>query len=286
MSTVCIIIPARYQSTRLPGKPLKKILGVPMIERVARTAGAVSRRNENCSYLVATDHPEIEAFCAGKGIPVVMTSEHCKNGTVRCWEAVSGIEVAADFIVNLQGDNPLCPPHLIQSLIREWRKDASGARKVADVYTPAVHLPWAEYARLLKQKEATPYSGTTVEVSRSGRALSFSKSVIPAIRDVEKARRELPMSPVRRHVGLYAYTRRALERYCTFESEGLLSDYEKNYIEGLEQMRFLYNDLTVRVIDVDYRGRPTTSGVDSPEDVKRVEEILTSHGELDLENID
>lgn len=286
MSSISIVIPARYHSTRLEGKPLLPIKGVPMILRVARIARAVCRKNEGCSYVVATDHPEIETFCRGEDVPVVMTSERCKNGTERCREAVGKLSGEIDLVVNLQGDNPLCPPHLIQALIRAWRDSVTGANSAADVFTPAVRLSWPEYDRLLEQKKTTPFSGTTVEVAKNGNALSFSKGVIPAIRKIDKARAELAVSPVRRHVGLYAYTRSALERYFNLEAEGMISEYELDSVEGLEQMRFLYNNMIVRVVDVDYRGRPTTSGVDSREDVDRVEGILNDYGEIDLENID
>lgn len=115
-------------------------------------------------------------------------------------------------------------------------------------------------------------------VDRLGYALAFSKQTIPAIRKEDQARDLLPKSPVRRHVGLYAYSGRALESYFSLPP----SVYERSYIEGLEQMRFLENGIKMRVVDVDYRGRETTSGVDSPEDVKRVEEILEKYGEFDL----
>ena len=119
-------------------------------------------------------------------------------------------------------------------------------------------------------KKETPYSGTTVLVDRQGYDLAFTKQTIPAIRKEDQARDLLPKSPVRRHVGLYAYSGRALESYFSLPP----SVYERSYIEGLEQMRFLENG--------DYRGRETISGVDSPEDVYRVEEILEKYGEFDL----
>ncbi|MDR1744533.1 MAG: 3-deoxy-manno-octulosonate cytidylyltransferase [Planctomycetota bacterium] len=281
---VLIVIPARYQSTRLPGKPLALINGVPMIERVARIAGAVCRATPGCSLVVATDHQFILDFCKGKNIPAVMTSETCKSGTERCLEAADKTGSEARFIVNLQGDNPLCPPRIVQALIDAWiAADERGGGDVADVFTPAVKLTWDEYDRLLAQKQTTPHSGTTVTVAHNGNALYFSKAVIPSIRKKEQAMRTFPASPVRRHIGLYAYTRSALERYFAFEAEGRLSEYEQSSVEALEQLRFLYNGMTVRVIDVEYRGRKTMSGVDSPEDVKRAEEILNEFGELELE---
>ncbi len=279
---ILIVIPARYHSTRLPGKPLALIAGVPMIERVARIAQAVCRATPGCSPVVATDHESIMNFCRDKNIPAVMTSESCKSGTERCREAAAKTGSGARFIVNLQGDNPLCPPHIVKTLIDAWL--ASGADGgAADVFTPAVKLSWSEYDRLLLQKRTTPHSGTTVTVDRDGNALYFSKAVIPSIRKREQAARALPVSPVRRHIGLYAYTQSALERYFEFEAEGRLSEYEKSDVEALEQLRFLHNGMTVRVVDVDYRGRKTMSGVDSPEDVSRAEAILAEYGDPDAE---
>ena len=271
-SSILIVIPARYASTRLPGKPLVKIAGVEMIKRVADIAAAICRHNENCNYVVATDDERITTYCAQVGVPAVMTSESCRSGTERCWDAVCQQEQAPDFIINLQGDNPLCPPWVIQELIDAWKSAP------ADVFTPCIHLDWAEYDRLVEAKRTTPYSGTTVLVNKDGYALAFSKNIVPAIRKPEKARASMEMSPVRRHVGLYAYTYGALKTYFSLPE----SPYEQGSIEGLEQMRFLYNGLKIKMVETGYRGRKTTSGVDSPEDVERVESILAEYGEYDL----
>ena len=241
MEKVLIVIPARYDSSRLPGKPLVKIKGIEMIKRVSDIADFVCRKNESCSYLVATDDERIVSFCESREIPVMMTSTNCKSGTERCYEAVRKQDTNPGLIINLQGDNPTCPPWILQDLIDTWRKEK------ADVLTASVLLGWSEYDQLLAMKKETPYSGTTVLVDRLGYALAFSKQTIPAIRKEDQARDLLPKSP-----------------------------------EGLEQMRFLENGIKMRVVDVDYRGRETTSGVDSPEDVKRVEEILEKYGEFDL----
>lgn len=270
--SILIVIPARYASTRLPGKPLVKIAGKEMIRRVADIAESICRHNENCSYVVATDDTRILDFCTGAGIPAVMTAESCRSGTERCWDAVSQQAEPPAFIINLQGDNPLCPPWVIQQLIDAWKAAP------ADVFTPCIHLDWNEYDRLVESKKTTPYSGTTVLVGKDGYAMAFSKSTIPAIRKPEKARATLPKSPVRRHVGLYSYTYSALKNYFELPE----SDYELGAVEGLEQMRFLYNGLRVKMVEVDYRGRKTTSGVDSPEDIERVEAILAEYGEYEL----
>lgn len=267
MTAIRIIIPSRYDSTRLPGKPLIKIAGIEMIQRVATIAASVCRENSDCDYVVATDDERIIRFCNENEIPAVMTPTECQSGTERCFMTLKDRAEKPELIVNLQGDNPLCPPQFISALIRTWRTNPD-----ADVYTPGVQLSWDEYDRMIDDKKTTPYSGTTVLVDKNDNALAFSKSVLPMIRNVAKAKTAMPMSPVRRHIGLYAYTYRALEKYISLEP----SVYEPGYIEGLEQMRFLENGMRIKVVPVDVQGRKTTAGVDSPEDVRRVEEILAN----------
>jgi len=270
MKDILIVIPARYASSRLPGKPLLKIAGIEMIKRVAGIATFVCKQNTGCNYIVATDDQRIIDFCEKNGINVTMTSESCKNGTERCWNVIQRKKITPELIINLQGDNPLCPPWIIQDIIDEWRKTK------ADVYTPCVILNWDEYDTLIETKRETPYSGTTVLVDKNNFALAFSKNIIPAVRKIDTAKQCMQNSPVRRHIGLYAYTYNTLKDY--FDSEK--SEYEESYIEGLEQMRFLYNGLDVKMVNVNYRGRETTSGVDSPEDLIRVEDIISKYGEL------
>lgn len=268
---VLIIIPARYASSRLPGKPLVRIAGREMVLRVADIAALVCRDSDDCGYLVATDDGRIVDFCRAHDVPVVLTAESCTSGTERCRDAVRQLDYHPELIVNLQGDNPLCPPWVISALIDTWRQDAC-----AQVFTPCVHLDWAEYDALKETKRSTPFSGTTVLIDAGGQALAFSKNIIPAIRREDKARQTEAKPPVRRHVGLYAYTYSALDAYFGLEP----SPYE--LAEGLEQMRFLHHRIPVRVVEVDYRGRRSTSGVDSPEDVARVEAILAEFGEFVL----
>ena len=114
---VLIVIPARYGSSRLPGKPLVKIKGIEMIKRVSDIADFVCRKNESCSYLVATDDERIVSFCESREIPVMMTSTNCKSGTERCYEAARKQDTNPGLIINLQGDNPTCPPWILQDLI-------------------------------------------------------------------------------------------------------------------------------------------------------------------------
>lgn len=273
MKNILIVIPARYQSSRLPGKPLRLIAGKEMIKRVAEIASYICRKNINCRYVVATDDQRIVDFCEKNSIAVALTSSLCKSGTERCWNAVQLQPERPDLIINFQGDNPLCPPSVIQKIIDTWKVAE------AEVFTPCVVLSWEEYDKLVNVKKVTPYSGTTVLVDKGGYAIAFSKQILPSIRNQEVARAEMQYSPVRRHIGLYAYTYEALKKY--FELP--VSLCERNYIEGLEQMRFLENQLRVKMVEVVYEGRETTSGVDSVEDVERVEKILKKYGEFKLD---
>ena len=173
---ILIIIPSRFASTRLPEKPLVKIAGKEMVLRVAEIANYVCNKVEGCNYIVATDHEKIVNFCKENNIAVMMTSENCKSGTERCWDVTTKIAEKPDFIVNLQGDNPLCPPWFIEQLIEAWKNDKEG-----QVFTPSLHLSWEEYDRMKESKKITPYSGTTVEVDKFGYALAFSKAMIRCV---------------------------------------------------------------------------------------------------------
>ena len=269
---ILIVIPARYQSTRLPGKPLHHIAGIPMIKRVAQIAQYACRKFQNCDYVVATDDDRIITFCQKEQINVTMTSETCKSGTERCFDAIQNLDSYPDLIINLQGDNPLCPPWFITKLIEEWQND-----EIGQVFTPFVALNWDELDTLREAKLSTPYSGTTCLVDKQGYALAFSKLILPAIRNESKLRVEQPMvSPVRRHIGLYAYTYGALKKYFELET----GQYETP--EGLEQMRFLEHRIPIKLVPVSYGSRKGMSGVDSPEDVQRAEKILEECGEFDL----
>lgn len=268
---IAIVIPARYGSTRLPGKPLKLIAGKEMLSRVAMIAQSVCAGRDDCVYVVATDDSRIVDFCKANNIPVAMTSEECQSGTERSWDALGSLGFNPELIVNLQGDNPLCPPWFIEELIAAWEADSN-----AQVLTPYIQLSWDELDRLREAKKVTPFSGTTVIVDKESYALAFSKNIIPAIRKEESLRGKGATSPAKRHIGLYAYTYSALKEYFTLPT----SPYEE--FEGLEQMRFLHNRVPVKMVEVDYRGYGSMSGVDSPEDIVRAEAMIEKYGEFPL----
>lgn len=265
-------IPARYGSTRFPGKPLAKIAGKEMLLRVYENAMKAASKFEGCEAIVATDDERIMAFCAEKGIKAQMTSSDCRTGTDRIVELVRSQSEKPEFVVNLQGDNPICPTWFIEAIIGAYYNDNS-----VETVTPVVNLSWIELDSLREHKRETPFSGTTAVFNDKGDAFYFSKNIIPAIRKEEKIRETSEMSPVFRQVGLYGYRTDILEKIASLP-EGV---YEK--LEGLEQLRWIENDIKVRCVKVDYRNfvkMAALSGVDSPADVERVEAVLAEYGEF------
>ena len=258
-----IIIPARYASTRFPGKPLHPIDGVSMLARTveaARRAGKAA----GARVLVATDDNRIAAHAREIGVEAVMTDPDLPSGTDRCRAAAEIAAPDADFIVNLQGDAPFTPPAHIQALI--------GNAAEADVVTPVIRLSWAALDELRARKKTTPFSGTTCIRGADGRAIWFSKIILPAMRSEDKLRKAGPVSPVFQHVGLYGYRREALATIAELPT----SHYED--LEGLEQLRFLENGLSVYAVEVQPSSLPQ-SGIDTPEDAARAEQVLKQLGD-------
>ena len=273
-----IVIPARYASKRFPGKPLAMLAGKPILKRVWEIASFVCKTVPSCSAIVATETPsdscpsdQIVTFCKNSDIPVVTTSDACRSGSDRAWEVASRKTPAPDVIVNLQGDVPTCPPDFIVKLIKALEQ--SPTADVASVYT---RLSWEALDILRNLKQKTPFSGTTVVTNGANEALWFSKNIIPAIRNEERLRKESPFSPVKRHVGLYAYRYEALRFFASSEK----SPYEE--LEQLEQLRFLENGRRVQMVECEYPNGydKSISGVDSQEDLERIEQIIRENGEL------
>lgn len=268
MRTV-IIIPARYGSTRLPGKPLAMIAGQSMLRRVTRIAQAAANDDTDISIVVATDDDRIVQHAAEMGVASVMTPVSCPTGTDRAQAAVAQLRYKPDFILNLQGDAPLTPPDFVRAMIDSFAKDP------ADLVTPVTQMTWEQLDKLRENKKTTPFSGTTVAFDETtGLAHWFSKNIIPAVRKEKDLRDKSPLSPVWRHIGLYGYSRTMLEKFPKLP-EG---KFEK--LEGLEQLRVLEHGYKIRCVPVDYKGRASMSGVDSPEDIARAEALIAKHGEL------
>lgn len=268
MLDTLVVIPARYGSTRFPGKPLAKIAGKEMLLRVVDIAKK-GTQNASARIVVATEDQRIMDFCNNHHIECLMTSDSCKTGSDRVCEAVKILNVKPDLIINLQGDNPVCPPWFIEELILAFEKDTS-----VDLVTPCTQLSWEALDKLRESKKVTPFSGTTCVADKNGYALWFSKNIIPAIRKENDLRANSDKSPVLRHIGLYGYKYDSLFKFKSLNETA----YEK--LEGLEQLRFLENGMKIKIAIVDYKQFEGMSGVDSPEDVKRAEALFEKYGEF------
>lgn len=257
--SVLAVIPARYGSTRFPGKPLAMIAGRMMIERVWHIAAAANGVDR---VVVATDDDRIAAAVEAAGGEAVMTDPACRNGTERALDAMRRLDSDAEIIINVQGDAPLIPPWVIGDVAETLRADSSLA-----MATPAVELPAETETRMRADKAGGSSSGTTVVFNKASNAMYFSKNVIPFRRKPNEG------APVYQHIGLYGYRRDTLEQLVNFEP----TPFELT--ESLEQLRALENGIPIRVVLTNYRGRSAWS-VDTPEDAARVETIIAREGEL------
>ena len=249
---IVAIIPARFGSTRLPGKPLADIHGKTMIERVYERARAASLPDR---VLVATDDERIAAAVRRFGGEVVLTSSAHATGTDRLAEAVRATD--ADIVVNVQGDEPMLDPAGI---------DAAAAPLVEQPELPmaTLSLPLTAFEEMLSP------SVVKVVTDARGDALYFSRSPIPHARTpggdlAEAARAAVAKGLARKHVGLYAYRRAALLRFAALPPSAL------EQAEGLEQLRALHHGMCIRVIAVD---GPGGVAVDTAADLERVRALL------------
>jgi 3-deoxy-manno-octulosonate cytidylyltransferase (CMP-KDO synthetase) len=261
---VTILIPARFASSRYPGKPLVELKGAtgtakPLIQRSVEAA----RRIPGVSgVFVTTDDDRIAEACGGFGVGVIMTSPECRNGTERCAEALGSLH-DPDLVINFQGDALLTPPGFVTALI-----DHMTANPDARVATPAMRQRAAEVRALQAEEAAGRVGGTSVVTDNDGRALYFSKKLIPYL---PKGALDGDLTPVRLHIGVYAYRPRALDAYVTTP----VSELEE--LEGLEQLRFLVAGIPIDVVEVETPPF-TLRELNNPEDVAPIEEALTAAG--------
>lgn len=256
-----IIIPSRMNSTRLPGKSLALLEGADgekrsLVERCFMAASDVGVEE----IYVATDHQDIAEHVRGFGGNALMTPESCRNGTERCAALLDQID--AELIINFQGDAPLIPTDFVSALI-DYMKNNSEAQMA----TPVMPCNSEQLIALREDRKNGQVGGTTAAIATDGRALYFSKEVLP----ISDALVDSNPSDVFLHIGLYAYRRDALAEYARWP-EGHL---EK--IEGLEQLRFLENGKRVDCVKVNSRGRAFWE-VNNPEDIPRVEMALKQRG--------
>jgi 3-deoxy-manno-octulosonate cytidylyltransferase (CMP-KDO synthetase) len=234
------VIPARFASTRFPGKPLHPIAGRPLLEWVVRAAQQAQSLQH---VLIATDHEDIAALGRRLGIEVVMTDSDLPSGSDRVWAAVKDLD--AEAVVNIQGDEPLLKGELIDQLVEGfWRAGT-------------------EMATLVKPLELQDLNNPNVVkavVNRANQALYFSRLPIPYTR----MRPESKVEACWQHLGLYVYKKSFLKLFC--ETAPALLERA----ESLEQLRALWLGAKIQTIIVDYH----CMGVDSPEDVSKVESFL------------
>ncbi|MCU1306776.1 MAG: 3-deoxy-D-manno-octulosonate cytidylyltransferase [Acidobacteriaceae bacterium] len=242
------IIPARIASTRLPRKVLREIAGRPML---AHVYDAASKSKLLSDVIVATDSEEIMAVCKANGWHARMTSDQHKSGTDRVNEVANAIaaegKMDVDVFINVQGDEPLARAEHIDALLGPMQNPDV---LVSTVMTPA---PAADIANP---------NAVKIVVNNQGRALYFSRATIPFDRDKTGGFRYM------KHLGFYAYRKAALDRFCK------MSESAMERSERLEQLRFLENGIDIYVAETPH----DTIGVDTEEDLKRVESILKARG--------
>ncbi len=258
-----IVIPARHASSRYPGKPLVGLTGATgesrsLIERSWRAAKGVAGVD---AVYVATDDTRIAEAAQGFGAEVVMTDAACANGTERCADAIARLGIAPRVVVNLQGDAPLTPAWFVDALLQAVEDGAETA-------TPVLRLTPETHARFIEDRRNGLVGGTTAVMDVAGRALYFSKEVLPYTGRTYGAGETVPAF---HHVGVYAYTAAALSRYMS-AGPCALED-----LEGLEQLRFLHHGIPVTCVEVEARGREFWE-LNNPADVPRIEAVLAQEG--------
>ena len=242
-----VVIPARLGSTRLPRKPLADIGGKPMVIRVAERA----QQSQAQSVVVATDSPEIQAVCDEHRIECLLTSPDHPTGTDRIAEVAQLLKLSANtLVVNVQGDEPLIPPELINQVAQTLADNTACA-----ISTVAVPITDAS--------EITNPNVVKVVLNRSGEALYFSRAAIPFVRDPESSKNVAHL----RHLGIYAYRADFLQAYTR------LDPAPPEQAEALEQLRALWNGYRIAVHTAT---EAPPAGVDTAQDLERVRRILAN----------
>lgn len=259
--SVLIAIPARYASTRYPGKPLVSLRGPDGDKTLIRRSWEAAMSVKGIDrVVVATDDDRIRDHAEGFGAEVVMTSSEARNGTERCAEVAEKLP-GFDIVVNLQGDAPLTPSWFVEDLVAGLRADPG-----ADIATPVLRCDGRAHSSFLADRREGRVGGTTAVFGTAMRALYFSKEVIPYTGRIYADDEE---TPVFHHVGVYAYRPAALCAYPSWTMGPLES------LEGLEQLRFLENGRQILCVEVQAHGRQFWE-LNNPADVARIEAMLSS----------
>ncbi|WP_038172712.1 3-deoxy-manno-octulosonate cytidylyltransferase [Vibrio pacinii] len=245
-----VVIPARYQSTRLPGKPLADIGGKPMIEWVYAQAIQAGAQN----VIIATDDHRVEQAVKGFGGQVCMTSPNHESGTERLAEVVKKMAIPDEhIIVNVQGDEPLIPPSIISQV----------AENLANSQAPMATLA----VEITDQAEVFNPNAVKVLTDKDGYAMYFSRATIPWDRDNFASNDKVIAQPLMRHIGIYAYRAGFINTYINWQPTAL----EK--IECLEQLRVLWYGEKIHVA---VAKQAPAAGVDTPEDLEVVRNIIAN----------
>lgn len=240
---VAAVIPARYGSTRFPGKPLALINNKPLLQWVVEGVG---QSKSISKLIVATDDQRIEELCKNLNVEVVMTDSELPSGSDRVWSAIKNID--CDVVVNIQGDEPLITGQIIDKLVQPFRDEKS--------------VEMATLAEALKSKDALNSNIVKLILNQNSEAIYFSRFNIPYSR-VSNAESE---GANLKHIGLYAYRKSFLKKFCE-QSPVIIEKFE-----SLEQLRALYLGAKIKVVKVE----EFLKGVDTPDDAKEVEKILSS----------
>lgn len=245
-----VVIPARYGSSRLPGKPLADIGGKPMIQHVVERALASGADD----VIVATDDERIEAGVTSFGGRVVMTSAEHSSGTERLAEVIDRLSLAEDrVVVNVQGDEPFIPPEIIRQVA-----DNLANQRQALMATLAVPIQTKE--------EVLNPNAVKVVTDAAGYALYFSRAPIPWDRDAfqDATSQELVPGQYQRHIGIYAYRAGFVRRYVQWESSPI------EHIESLEQLRVLWHGERIHVAEAI---QAPAAGIDTEDDLQRARQL-------------
>lgn len=246
------LIPARFASTRFPGKPLKKLKDKEILSWVIDLC---LKSKSLDTVVVATDHADIFNLAQSKSVLTVMTSENCATGTDRLHEAIQNLKKQGhiisdeDVVINIQGDEPLLPEAYIDLLAHAFKADS--------------HLQMATLCHPLQPDDIENKNAVKVLVNTHSEAIYFSRFSIPFSRE-SVSKEKLDLGLVQKHIGLYGYKVSFLNKFCQQEQAFI----EK--MESLEQLRALFMGIKIKVISVE---KPTY-GVDTPEDLEKLEKLV------------
>jgi len=244
---ICVVIPARLASSRLPNKVILPLFGKPMVQWVYEAAQKVNGVDK---ILIATDSAEVYNHVVGFGGDAVMTSEKHTTGTDRIGEVARQFE-EYDVFINIQGDEPLISPTTIQQMVDFYRNGGHGIVTLYDA--------------IRDESQLFDFNVVKLTVSLSGKILYFSRAAIPAQRDFP-FKQWMHNRPYYRHIGMYGFERKILLQICALPQSGL----EKS--EMLEQLRWLENDFEIYGLEANHQG----IGVDTMEDLLKAEDLLRS----------